>query len=569
MKQSSLLSIASIIMLSLSLLIVYSLAAQEKTFTLAKTEFFEFERIDLVFYEADYRDWLGIYPKGQLPGTRDANNAIIGSLKWGYIEGEGDFSFPDDLDPTSPNKDLTPGEYTIYYCLNDGYDIAYQMDFKILDNKDAPKPPPPKKLEYSKETVPIISIHKPDDSIVSSYLLYWADKDGLLQDYTFFANVDYKKQITEYTISNDLVVPEAASKIYAYSLLFGKKSDDYVEVDFTNDFKLKESNLLYSFNVITDIHIGYDFDHHLNQALIQIMEKSPNSVGLFTVGDNTDNGLKAEYIKLMDIIDKEFSSSKIPMYFSLGNHDMKGNFETQVNLFKEYTKMPGPYFYNVINGHYFIHLANEDPDSWANLVHISDDQFSWLEGLLEEAKEKGALIFIFLHQPIYNTVAGSLPGQNWDGVKDHKKLRTLIDKYPLAFVFTGHTHWKFDSKQTILNGKGEKANYVNCSAISYLWTDDDAHYDGSEGYFIDVYEDYLLLKGWNFEENRYSGCAQYVFYIDKPDETDDLEPTPTTKKEEKLEISKGNKILLYTLLPLFAIIIVVGITILIKKKKNK
>ena len=47
------------------------------------------------------------------------------------------------------------------------------------------------------------------------------------------------------------------------------------------------------------------------------------------------------------------------------------------------------------------------------------------------------------------------------------------------------------------------------ASVGYLWNDDDAGEPGSEGLFIDVYEDYLLIKGMDFTLNKWLPYAMY------------------------------------------------------------
>ncbi|WP_165822488.1 DUF4886 domain-containing protein [Paenibacillus montanisoli] len=79
-------------------------------------------------------DWIGIYPKGVLPGDRE-------SLIWAYTS---DYAQPDGAMDFSKMtggtvgkvENLAVGDYTAYLCLNDGYDILAQVDFSVTG--DAP-----------------------------------------------------------------------------------------------------------------------------------------------------------------------------------------------------------------------------------------------------------------------------------------------------------------------------------------------------------------------------------------------------------------------------------------------
>lgn len=188
----------------------------------------------------------------------------------------------------------------------------------------------------------------------------------------------------------------------------------------------------------------------------------------------------------------------------------------------------------------------------------------WLEDLLIKASKTKGPICVFLHQPIYNTVSGSLPGQNWDGVEDDEALLNLLNKYPNVLVFTGHTHWKFDSERPILDGKGQGASFFNSSAISYLWTDEDKHFDGSQGYFVEVYEKFILIRGYDFDLEQWNSNAQFMIKMETIDKS--TEPTPSTTSKSNKNNNINIIIPIVIVLVLFVIIVPVFI---ISKKRRK
>lgn len=544
-------------------------ADNSKTISVEKNEFYEGDKIRVNYTGAEDKDWLGIYPKGGLPGAKDDSGNIIGSLRWGYLyDIDGVFVFMDDIDPTSKTEPLPPGEYDLYYLKNDAYEIADKIEITILEGSNPTKPKPPLELTYdiTAKTKGYaegkVTLKKPSEGPEPhEYILYWANTTGKLKEHSPIATVKASGDVTEYTMIDSLFIPQGTTKIIAYSKSGNTISDEWAEAKIDKEAVLGTDGKLYSFNVITDIHIGASYDTHLERALKSIFRKDPNSVGIFTVGDNTENGYESQYKKLMDIVNLNLENKDIKMYFTLGNHDMIGDFDEQVELFKKYTGMKGVYHHTVINDTYFIHLGNEDKDSWTNPVLISENQMKWLENLLNEASSKKGPVFVFLHQPLYDTVAGSLPGQNWDGVKDHKALRALLDKYPNVLLFTGHTHWKFDSRTTMLNGKGKTANYFNTSAIAYLWTDEDKHYDGSQGYFVEVYKDYVLVRGYDFELEEWSSCAQFMLRIESASETE-ISPKTTESPEAK----DGKKSPIIPIAIGASLVVIVLVVVLLKRK---
>ena len=286
-----------------------------------------------------------------------------------------------------------------------------------------------------------------------------------------------------------------------------------------------EEEPVYMFNVIGDMQLGMSnayTEKNYQQALENIKSLSPESQFILSVGDQTDHSLESEY-KALDGY-KEQILPDIPMYIAIGNHDRGGS--DWKNRFIESAKknsgmdtIDNVYYSFQKNGSYFIFLGSEaDNRDGLNDVFISEEQFNWFKGQMEEAGKTGKPIFVVIHEPLYNTVSGSLPGQNWQGnpqddgyYPDNKygSLKEVLDQYPSAYLFTGHTHWEFKSDSPVIISDGSTANYINCSSVGYLWTDDnrgyieDGKYIGSEDLYVYVYKDKVVVKGRDLVNDKW------------------------------------------------------------------
>lgn len=269
--------------------------------------------------------------------------------------------------------------------------------------------------------------------------------------------------------------------------------------------------LLFSFQVITDTHVTEDAEHTHNRnfdhALQQIKALAPNSKGIMHVGDVTDHGFPNEYAEFQRIW--ESHRSELPeMIMTTGNHDVGlGVWEDRIGRFLFSTGTPGPYHAHDIEGHRFIFLGTEK-----NLkIHcsLSQEQLRWLKIKLEEKAASGRPIFIFLHQPLKNTVAGSYEEQQWHGVEEDEELRAVLAGYPQAILFTGHTHWELEAGHTYYDRGGQLPAMMNAVSTAYLWTDEDQHKDGSQGLFVDVYENRVLVRGRDFANSEWVESARY------------------------------------------------------------
>ena len=80
-------------------------------------------------------------------------------------------------------------------------------------------------------------------------------------------------------------------------------------------------------------------------------------------------------------------------------------------------------------------------------------------------------IFVFIHQPLYDTVAGSKPGRGWNGVEQDKQVKDILEKYLQAILFTGHTHWEFGSKSICIMRNIEKC-FQGIQAVAIAFEDE-------------------------------------------------------------------------------------------------
>ncbi|MFC4597157.1 metallophosphoesterase family protein [Cohnella hongkongensis] len=328
---------------------------------------------------------------------------------------------------------------------------------------------------------------------------------------------------------------------------------------------------LLSFQVITDTHVTADPQHvhnrNLERALLDISENAEDSCGIMHVGDVTDHGFPEEYEELARIW-RSYGERLPRARFATGNHDMaltnwearlsaflaeraegggvpkfsdatasgereelqrlweqygerlsemrlepgeRGSgpedWETKLGRFLEATGMPGPYHAHRIEGYLFLFLGTEK--GLELFCSLSEEQLAWLDAQLVEETASGRPAFVFLHQPLKNTVAGSRESQRWYGVEQDEQLRRLLARHPRAIVFTGHTHWELEAEGTFYDGEDGLPPMFNSASVGYLWTDEDEHKDGSQGYYVEVYPDRVRVRGRDFERGAWIEAAQF------------------------------------------------------------
>ena len=146
---------------------------------------------------------------------------------------------------------------------------------------------------------------------------------------------------------------------------------------------------------------------------------------------------------------------------------------------------------------------------------MTEAQLDWFENRLKVLTENqpDKQIFVYLHQSLYNTIAGSFKGQGWNGVMQDARLREILKKYPQVYMFNGHSHWELNSVGNFHGATKDLPNIFNTASVGYLWSSYDKptgeYLRGSQGYYIRVYQDKVLVLGRDFEQGKYVSSACY------------------------------------------------------------
>lgn len=214
----------------------------------------------------------------------------------------------------------------------------------------------------------------------------------------------------------------------------------------------------------------------------------------------------------MGIIDEQrLDRSKFT--FVAGNHEQYGgDYPLLWQRFLDETGLQSRYYSRDVCGCDFIVLCCDrfPPYGWVSAA-MSDEQLNWLDQKLSVDAQTGKQAYVYVHWTIPRTVAGSYPGDwafdaenaNASGVA----LRSILDSYQNVLVFTGHSHRSLD----VYRGSSSTPLYINTGAISYL---DDVHddgYSGSQGWFVYVFANRVVLEGRDFAADRWTGQS-FTFY---------------------------------------------------------
>ena len=261
-----------------------------------------------------------------------------------------------------------------------------------------------------------------------------------------------------------------------------------------------------NFAVLSDSHIeGNNFTRYkvFARCLKDVRRNQSGLDAVVFLGDNTMNGNSTESMFFHGTVSLLLKGQKVlPV---LGNHDIgngEGDYEKLQNRWYAYTeaffdkKLTVPYYYEVIDGYYFIILGTEEHTS--NSMTLTDDQLEWLRYTLEDADRSGKPVFVFSHHP---------ERASYRADPDYEySLTDILTAYAEdhdLFYFSGHTHRTLtrSSFQTYYNFPetslpcltrltGEKDNVIMDET--------------GTGVEVEVYGNEVVIRGRNFYQGEWS-----------------------------------------------------------------
>ena len=290
--------------------------------------------------------------------------------------------------------------------------------------------------------------------------------------------------------------------------------------------KKDAENCLLSATVLSDLHMeGNNTSRHLRVGnVLRAADKADNDL-LLLLGDNTMNGQIIETLLAYGLVSRFFDAEDVIV--APGNHDMdtsdntSGDFEALSDRFiimrNIYFGNDGDkvYFSREEKGYKFIVLGGEGRTGEDGKQIISDEQLSWLESELAEAKESGKPCFVLNHYLVYGRNGDrSYAGFNISDQND--RLTEILEGSGVrTFYFCGHSHYGVSdsSVQTTDN-----VTYINLPATgnpgNYYPANDECGKDGI-GMQLEVYENSVVLRFRNYITGQWlEGYDSYVFELD-------------------------------------------------------
>ena len=256
-----------------------------------------------------------------------------------------------------------------------------------------------------------------------------------------------------------------------------------------------------NFAVLSDCHVeGNNTTRYrvFAKSLQDVRRNKSGNDAVVFLGDSTMNGQHIENMLFHGTVHALLRKENVlPV---IGNHDVgngKGDYEKLQNRWYDYTaaffgrKLSTPYYYEVVDGCYFIFLAQEAQRVYE--MPMSDTQFEWLEGVLEQAADSGKPTFVFEHFPTDDAT-------NLDLEPTDRLVQMLADfnREHDLFCFVGHTHMPLHLYWSFHNSDGFPETYLPCLTRLGGESDDGILDDTGVGLEVEVYENEVVLRGRDF-----------------------------------------------------------------------
>ena len=261
-----------------------------------------------------------------------------------------------------------------------------------------------------------------------------------------------------------------------------------------------------NFAVLSDCHVeGNNLARYkvFTRVLQDVKRNRSGHDAVAFLGDSTMNGQHIENLLFHGAVHALLRGENVlPV---IGNHDVgngQGDYETLQNRWYDYTraffgrKLSVPYYYEVVDGYYFIFLAQEAQRVYE--MPMSDAQFAFLADALDKAAASGKPAFVFEHFPTED--ASDMDLQPTDRLM---QMLAAYNREHDLFVFVGHTHMPMSLFWSFHTYDGDPETYLPCLTRLGGGEDHTVLDDTGVGLEVEVYENEVVLRARDFYRSEW------------------------------------------------------------------
>ena len=267
--------------------------------------------------------------------------------------------------------------------------------------------------------------------------------------------------------------------------------------------------LITSFVVASDIHVETNNpDSYKNlKAVLEGIKAGEDVTTVVYTGDNVMNGQILESFFFYSAVRAVMPAKN--NFVLAGNHDFGNGEGDYEQLRKNYlannalylgNQLDKEYYYRVVDGCYMIMLCSEDPST--SYFTMGTEQYEWLEGVLIEAQQADAPVFVFNHFPLRYLGTQAVKSEI-----TLEQLSALLVEYDVELYIHGHIHNDIDGKDNFYTTNG--VNCINLCRITEL-----TEYEAGDGIVVEVYEGEVVVRTRNFITNEWVEGLEFSYPID-------------------------------------------------------
>lgn len=333
---------------------------------------------------------------------------------------------------------------------------------------------------------------------------------------------------------NSNVAPYSADAIG----IFNSNGELVNKIPIDGGFKPTYTDRLFRFGILSDVH-NNNVDSQSNEDIADLA----NALNLFNemesvnmtciCGDISQGGRPAQFAVYKSVIEE--NSFNTPVYTTTGNHDCPSSGGLLDTDWEPYTGNTKTFeIIKQIGGKNvpFLFLGMNLYSLGDAGTPYLDTDLDWLENKLEEYRNERVFVITHLFFP---TKAGNFksiyPSTNWLGGAQLERLQAMNERYLNSIWFSGHSHWKwylqkYEDKANVYRSYDDSGNPTCGWTVHIPSCASPIDSNGvssrvskpleSEGGIVDVYDEYIVLRGVVFKKesdttytNKYEPIAQY------------------------------------------------------------
>ena len=231
----------------------------------------------------------------------------------------------------------------------------------------------------------------------------------------------------------------------------------------------------------------------------------------------------------------EVESGKTPLIYATGNHEFPMGSTNETACAAALTTFKNQMAceqntHNVVNGYHFITSGGYNTNSFMttdNTNYIID------EIAVAETADATKPIFLVLHHPIYETVAGSdyaTCGEDRyrNSNKSGKSFKEYLNEHPRVIVLSGHTHERIQNPQSVWQD--------GFTAVGSGYVGGGSSGNFSQGYFVEAEGTIVKFYKMNYLTGEYMGEPWTIDVSSK----DEFDFTAAKKAQAKAPVFASN-----------------------------